>query len=238
METKFQTSFIPKKPITTIGGAGTNFSPQTRSRKSHSVFFSIALLIFIISLGIAGGAFAWESITISNQDALKQQLRKKQEQFNTSLIADLKRENVKIDMAKKLMENHLALSNIFAIISSLTTERVRFNSLELTAPNAQSKDITISMKGVGADLSAVAFQSDVLSKLDQFGLRKIVKNPILSDPTLDTSSMVSFGFSAAVDPATLLYANGIQGTIGTQAKTSEASSVIPPTTVQTQLDSE
>ena len=217
METKFQTSFIPKKPIVSIGGIGSNFAPRQRARATISIFFSIGLLLFIVSLGMAGGVYAWKSVTLSTQNNLKQQLEGRQKQFNTSLIEDLKRVNVKIDVAGKLMANHLALSNIFAIISRLTAERVRFSSLDLTAPSTQSNDIIISMAGVGVDLSAVAFQSDVLGQLEQYGLRKIVKNPILSDPTLDTSGMVSFGFSASIDPSTLSYMNSIANSAATSS---------------------
>lgn len=217
METKFQTSFIPKKPIVSIGGAGSNFASRQRPHATVSIFFSIGLLLFIVSLGMAGGVYAWKSVTLSNQNNLKQQLEGRRKQFNTSLIEDLKRVNVKIDVAEKLMANHLALSNIFAIISRLTIERVRFSSMDLTAPTAQSNDINISMAGVGADLSAVAFQSDVLGQLDQYGLRKIVKNPILSDPTLDTNGMVSFGFSASIDPSTLSYMDSITNSVATSS---------------------
>ena len=217
METKFQTSFIPKKPIATIGGAVSNFAPKQRSHATVSIFFSIGLLLFIVSLGMAGGVYAWKSVTLSNQENLKQQLEGRQKQFNTSLIEDLKRVNVKIDTARKLMANHLALSNIFSIISRLTAERVRFSSMELSAPNAGSNDINISLTGVGADLSAVAFQSDVLGQLEQYGLRKIVKNPILSDPTLETSGMGSFSLSASIDSSTLSYANGIANPVATSS---------------------
>ena len=222
METKFQTSFIPKKPIISVGGAGTNFAPAPRSRHvTVSIFFNIGLLLFIVSLGLALGVYAWKSVTLSSQENLKQQLAERQKQFNPDLIEELKRVNVKIDVARKLMENHLALSNIFGVISRLTTERVRFSSLDLSAPGAQSNDIKVTMKGVGADLSAVAFQSDVLGQLDQYGLRKIVKNPILSDPTLETSGVVSFGFSASIDPSTLSYANSIGGSVASSSLNSQ-----------------
>ncbi len=61
------------------------------------------------------------------------------------------------------------------------------------------------MKGYGSSFSAVAFQSDVLGKLVDYGLRGIVKNPILSDPSLDVNNSVSFGFTATIDPSTLSY---------------------------------
>ena len=211
METKFQTSFIPKKPIVSVGSAGTNFAPQRKTHSNISIFFNIGILLFIVSIGMTIGVFAWKSVTLSSQENLKKQLAQRQSQFQPDLIEELKRTNVKIDIAKKLMSNHLALSNVFAFISHLTAERIRFSSLELSAPGGQSNDIRITMKGVGADLSAVAFQSDVLGQLDKYGLRRIVKNPTLANPALDTTGMVSFDFSAAIDPATVQYANTITG---------------------------
>ncbi|MEN9524455.1 MAG: hypothetical protein RL536_524, partial [Candidatus Parcubacteria bacterium] len=87
-----------------------------------------------------------------------------------------------------------------------TIEKVRFLSMDLTAPNANSGEgFKLSMKGYGTSLPAIAFQSDVLGQLEDYGLRKVVKNPILSDPSVDINSTVSFGLSATIDPATLTY---------------------------------
>src|ERR1035437_2620641 len=113
METKFQTSFIPKAPITSVGGAGTNFASHPRPHGSLSIFFSIGVLLFIVSFGLAGGVYAWKGMVVSSQTDLKQQLADKQKQFNPNLIEDLKGMNIKIDLAKKLMDNHLALSRVF-----------------------------------------------------------------------------------------------------------------------------
>jgi hypothetical protein len=213
METKFQTSFIPKRPLVSVGGAaaGAGFAPN-RPRRTGSAFFNASVLLFIVSLGLAGGMYAWKSVTLANQDDLKLQLAERQKQFNPDLIAELKGINVKIDAAKQLITRHLAISNVFDVISKMTIEKVRFNSLDLTGPNTQSNDIKISMNGYGIDLSAVAFQSDVLGELEQFGLRNIVKNPILSNPVLEATGAVSFGFSASIDPTTLSYENSVSGT--------------------------
>jgi hypothetical protein len=66
------------------------------------------------------------------------------------------------------------------------------------------------MQGYGSSLSAVAFQSDVLNQLEQYGLRKIIRNPILSDPALDANGTVSFNFSATIDPAALSYMKSVE----------------------------
>lgn len=210
METKFQTSFIPKKPVASTIGVG---SPSPH-RRTNSVFMTIATLIFILSLVGAGGVYAYKQYLLNAQDTYKQDLATREKQFNVDLIAQLKGENVKIDTAKSLLNSHIALSQIFDIIGRLTIANVRFLSFDATVPAVGSADnsIKITMQGYGTSLSAVAFQSDVLGRLDQYGLRNIVKNPILSNPSLGTNGTVSFGFSATIDPATLSYENMISPT--------------------------
>jgi hypothetical protein len=165
----------------------------------------IAVLVFLASLAAAGGMYFWKSMLLSAQEGYKTQLAQREKQFNSDLIEELKRQDVKISIAQELIRNHLAISNVFDILGSMTIQDVRFLSLDLTAPANGSEDIKVSMKGYGTNFQAVAFQSDVLGKLEDYGLRKIIKNPVLSDPALDSAGTVSFGFSATIDPTTLSY---------------------------------
>lgn len=205
METKFQTSFIPKKPLIPMSGL-TPAAP----RRSVSLFMVIAVLLFIASIAAAGGTFFWKSYVDSSQVKYKEELALREKQFNPNLIEDLKRQNVKIDLGKQLLDNHVAVSQIFDIIGRLTIENVRFTSMDLTVSPQTGEGIKISMKGYGTSLSAIAWQSDVLGKLERYGLRKVVKNPILSDPSLDTNGQVSFGFSASIDPGSLSYTTSLK----------------------------
>ncbi|MDE1975448.1 MAG: hypothetical protein KGI49_03000 [Patescibacteria group bacterium] len=210
METKFQTSFIPKKTMPTVSISGSmSGRPQHRSGFG-SIFMSIAVLMFLASLLAVGGAYAWKQYLVSTQDNLKQELSIREQQFNIDLIEQLKAESTKISIAKQILSNHLAMSKIFGIIAALTAENVRFTGMDVTAPASPGGDIGVSLSGYGKDLSAVAFQSDVLGQLDQYGLRKIVKNPILSNPTLDQAGTVSFGLTASIDPSALSYSSEFQ----------------------------
>lgn len=203
METKFQTSFIPKKPISTIGGP----TVAPTKHRGASWFMTFSVLVFILSLAAVGGAYAWKQVLVSAQAGYKTQLAERQKQFNVDLISQLKEANVKIDIAKTLLRNHVAMSQIFGIISRITIENVRFLSMDVSGPKKAGGDLTVTLAGYGSNLSAVAFQSDVLNQLEQYGLRKIVKNPILSDPSLNTNGTVSFGFTASIDPSSLSYEN-------------------------------
>jgi hypothetical protein len=206
METRFQTSFIPKKPIVSAGTG----ARLPREHRSVSFFMTGAAFLFIISLAAAGGAYAWKQILLNSQEDYKVQLADREKQFNIDLIEQLKQENVKIDLAKSLLANHLAISQIFHIISQLTIQSVRFLSLDVTAPTTQSSSgLNISLNGVGTSFESVAFQSDVLGQLEQYGLRKVVKNPILSNPALNGDGTVSFGFTATIDPSSVSYENSV-----------------------------
>jgi hypothetical protein len=210
METKFQTSFIPKKPITSTIGA-VSMSTPVRHHTS-SLFMSLATLVFIASIAAAGSAYAWKHYLTSAQVSLKETLATREKQFNVDLIEQLKAANIKIDLARRLLNNHLALSQIFDILGRVTIENVRFLGLDATVPTSGSDGVKVSLQGYGTSLSAVAFQSDVLGQLDQYGLRKIVKNPILSNPSLSADGSVSFGFTATIDPGSLSYERAVSPT--------------------------
>lgn len=205
METKFQTSFIPKKPIMSS-------ESSTRVRHSVSLFMTIGVLFFIVSLAGAGFTIFWKSVLLSTQKSYQATLAKNENQFNPQLIETLRRVNTKIDVSKKLLANHLAVSSIFDIIGALTAENIKFKSLQYsggtsasTAATAASKSAQISMQGVGTSFSAIAFQSDVFGQSSQYGRNIIIKNPVLSNLSLDQNGNVSFSFTASINPADISY---------------------------------
>lgn len=221
METRFQTSFIPKKPLPSVGGASASVGiPSAPRRKNTSFFMGFAAFVFILSLAGVGAAYGWKAVLKSSQESYKKQLAEREKQFNLDLIEQLKQVNVKIDLGKSLLANHIAASQIFDIISRLTIENVRFLSMDVTAPANPADGMKISMRGYGSSFSAVAFQSDVLGQLEQYGLRRVVKNPILSDPALDQGGTVAFGFTATIDPAGISYEKLISSTAASAATSS------------------
>ncbi len=210
MEPKFQTSFIPKKPVISTG---TTFqSVHKTGGTSTSVFMILAIVLFVASLAGVGGAYVWKQYLVSTQEKYKKTLTDLEKQFNPDQIAQLKQAGLQIDTARQLLTNHTAMSQLFDIISKFTIENVRFLTLKLGAPVLPTDDLNISMTGYGANLSSVAFQSDVLGSLQEYNVHNVVKNPIIADTTLDPVGTVSFGFSAAIDQSGLSYENMLSGT--------------------------
>ena len=198
MDTKFQTSFIPKKPILADQGV-------VKVTTHTSVFMLIAILLFTISISAAGALFFWKGVLLKNQAQYTVDLKKAEERFDTETINKLKKANTKIDLAKTFLKNHIAASEIFSIIGGLTIDGVRFKSFDFGAPAEESEGVKISMKGVGNNFSSIAYQSDVFGQSVKFGKNKLLKNPIMSDLSLDDTGSVSFTFTATVDPADLSY---------------------------------
>lgn len=207
MEPKFQTSFIPKRPLTASGGGGP-------ARHSVSIFLIISVVIFIISLGGAGFAFAWQKVLLSEQNQYKDDLAADQNQFNTSLINTLSTANTKITLAEGLLQNHLAVSEIFNIISQLTIASVQWKSFTFSAPTAGGSGgapglATISMQGETDSYYSVAYQSDVFGESSEFGTNKVIKDPVLSNLSVGSDGAVDFSFTASIDPAELSYTDEV-----------------------------
>ena len=199
METKFQTSFIPKKPLIS--------DPKIRSSRGAgtSVFMFIAIMIFVISIAGAVFSILWKNVLVNSQESYREQLAESEKRFNVALIEELKKANTKIDLSEQLLKNHLAVSEIFSIISKLTIEGVRFNSFDFIAPSKESEGIKITMRGIGNSFSSIAWQSDVFGKSAKFGTNKVLRNPVLSDLALDSNGNVGFTFSATLSPADISY---------------------------------
>lgn len=205
METKFQTSFIPKKPITPQNGV-------PRAAVGTSILMFFAVIVFVGSLVWAGASYVGVGYYKKLTSDYQKDLKANQDRFNTPLIQDLSRANQKIDMAKLLLSNHVAVSEAFNIIAALTVEKVKFSEFTFTAPNIYEKQMQqapagnsnnplmyeINMKGIADGFNSIAFQSEIFGKSTKYGTNKVVKNPILSDLAVDLDGNVTFNFSAQI----------------------------------------
>ena len=206
METKFQTSFIPKRTLVS--------DQKIISVKSGtSIIMLISTILFIIS--VAGAVFSviYTNIITKNQESYKARLIDSEKRFNITLIEDLKKANTKIDLSKQLLKKHISTPEIFSILSELTTENVRFSSFSFSLPTKDNEGIKIALSGIAKDFYTIAFQSDVFGSSEKFGKNKILKNPVVSDVSELENGSVRFSFSATINPEDLLYSKILAGNI-------------------------
>ncbi len=198
METKFQTSFIPKKPLV----------PEHKvvsARGGTSILMVIATIIFLASVAGAVFSVVWANVLTKNQDDYRSQLAMMEKRFPIAEIENLKKVNYKIDLSKKLLKNHLAVEEVFSILSQLTVENVRFNSFSFSAPAKDNEDITITLRGIAKNSFAIAYQSDIFGASEKYGMNKVLKNPVISNVVESSENgSVTFGFTADINPADIL----------------------------------
>jgi len=202
MDTKFQTSFIPKAPIM-----------QAKTTKSSiSFFLLISIIIFLVSLGLA----AWVYL---EKNYLIQQITSEQKTITTNksgLVSDSNTVesiidlNNRINIGKDLLSHHVAISPIFAFLQQVTLKNVRFNSFTFSSASKDSNGNTIvgiQLAGVAQDWESVASQAD---EFDMPAWKNIINDPKISNFGLNQDGSVSFSFSATINPQFLSYTNNIQ----------------------------
>ncbi len=188
METRFQTSFIPKKAL-----------EETKKTSPHGVgiFSLLSYVIFIAAITLAAGTFLYSRYLggiITKKDA---SLAKAKDAYEPALIDELSRLNGRIEASKEVLNNHVALSSFFDVLGQSTLKTVRFSSFSYSL-GADGK-VIISMEGQAESFGSIALQSDF------FGKSKYIKNAIFSNLNLDRNGNVTFNLNATVDPSLIAY---------------------------------
>lgn len=200
METKFQTSFIPKKPATVVGPS---------QHHGMSLFLLISIIVFLISIGIAGYVYIQKSILVTKIEANQ----KKIEENKTGVISDptqvedLVSLSSRISVAKKLLDKHVSISPIFNFLQQGTLKSVRFKNFTFTSGGKNENGVntvSIQLSGQARDWETVASQADEFGKPEW---RKIITEPKISNLSLNADGSVSFTFTTRVTTGSLVYNN-------------------------------
>lgn len=189
VDTKFQTSFIPKQPLNEepkrSGGAG--------------ILFLISFLILVASVAAAVGVFIWNKTVAQNIVEGRAALEKHNAAFDSTSINEFTRLDNRIDVANMLLKQHVQASAIFPRLAQNTLKSVRFNNFTYT--NAGSGKILINMSGEALDYESMALQAQQFTKP---GLQNAFRSPIFSNFTKQRDNVV-FTFSSGIDPYVIDY---------------------------------
>lgn len=184
--TTIPTSFVPKQPVRTGGKA-------TKSGGNTLLFLSLVILGIAI-LGSAG-VFGYERYLISARDSKSAQVEQAQAAIDSASVEGFVRTRDRFTAAKGLLDSHVAATNFFNLLESLTLQTVRFNSLSFTLTEDRSAEIT--MGGTARTFNALAAESSV------FAGEKRIKRAIFSDIKVNPDKTVSFSLAADLDPKLL-----------------------------------
>lgn len=193
MDPRFQTSFIPKKPL---------ISTTKPSSKTINLFALVATLIFVSTIALAVGVYFYNNLLLSQITDSKATLERAKGAFEPDTINKIVRLDNRINVAEGLLNNHIASSYLFDVISRVTLKTVRFKNLNY---QYLAKDkILVDMKGQAQSFTSVALESDALNA------EKALKNPVIGDLALDALGTVSFSVTATIDPTAIVYKDVIK----------------------------
>lgn len=194
MDTKFQTSFIPKKNL-----------PQATSAPSHSVPIGLALLIaiiiLIISAGAAGAVFAYKKILVTKITDMDKQLRDSQKSFEPGFIENISRLNKRIKSANSIINNHTVVSPVFGLLENDALATIKFDSFDYKLRDKNEGLLTLT--GQAKSFTSIALQADIFSQ------EKHLKNPAFSDLNPNQKGNIVFKFTATVDSSFVYYKNNV-----------------------------
>lgn len=217
MDTKFQTSFIPKKPLVPSIGIG-------KSGRHVSFFSIIIIFVFLVSLLGATAVFVYEKYLTTRIANMQQSLAQAEASLDPALISEWVRLDKRIESSKEILNVHVALSSFFDILQDMTLKNVQFKNFGYIINSSQK--INIAMDGVADSFATVALQSDEFAKK-----AKSIGSQLFSNIDLDRSGNVNFRFTATLDPALILYKNTIQN--DTSREDQMPSTIVDPTNTAT-----
>src|SRR3989304_4854166 len=110
MAQEFQTSFIPKKPIT---------EEKTLAPRRVSPFAFIAAILFFLALAGSVSLYFYKALLNKRISAMDTELKRIESQFDESFVADVSRLDRRILASKEILSGHLAVSPFFLLLEAL-----------------------------------------------------------------------------------------------------------------------
>lgn len=197
MDTNFQTSFIPKKPL------AEERVPVTATHSS--IFAFLATLIFISAIAASAGLYFYRANLTKTIVSQQVQLNAARNAFEPSLITELKRLDRRITSANTILNSHIAVSPIFEVLELNTLKSIQFTKFTYTTPTNPKLPIKVELSGRARDYASIALASD------QLATNKYIRNSIFSDLTLnEQTSFVQFLLTFDVDPDLVRFTNNLE----------------------------
>jgi hypothetical protein len=192
MDNSFQTSFIPKKPVTS----------STRSiRPVTSPITAIAVFILIIVGVSCAGLYIYKSYLIKQKQTLSASLDKIKQSFEGDTINELELYDKRVTASQKVLDNHIVFSPMFSLLGSLTIPTIQYTKFNEENSMDKSNTFTAKMTGVARDYRSIATQADVFNTAKG----RYFKNVVFSNLTKDKNNNVGFDVEFTVDPNLLSY---------------------------------
>jgi hypothetical protein len=195
MEQNFQTSFIPKKPMT-----------KERPVSSRPVNFLSIIAVFIIFtvLIATAGLYFYKGIAAKNIVTMQNNLTLAKNRFEPSKITELQVLDRRLNASSEILGKHIAITPIFEALQAVTMKSVRYTKFSYDFAGGPADKINVKMSGVTTGYSNLALQSDLFTQNKNF------IDPVFSNLTLSETGNVLFSLEFSVDPLFVDYQAAVQ----------------------------
>lgn len=194
MDKEFQTTFIPKKPLTE------DRVTKKVSSRPLGIFTMISTLIFIVTILIGVGLYFFNGFMKKQIATSQVSLERAEAAFEPSLILELQELDTRLRVADTLLTQHIAVSPIFRILEGATLPSVQFNNFKYAFEGGQAK---VALSGLARRYQTIAEQSLLLGE-DRF-----VTEHIFSNFSLNEEGRVAFNLDLSVSPELIYFTRSL-----------------------------
>ena len=214
MENSFQTSFIPKKPITTTA---------VSSYKSPTSLITVFFVFLLVGVGcVAGGLFFYRIYLQNQEKVLSDSLTAASGSFDKSTVDQLQLFDKRVTVSKQLLASHIVMTPLFTLLGQLTIPSVQFTKFNQS--DDDTTGFSVKLSGVAQDYKSIALQADAFNTDQGHSFKDVV----FSNLNKDTSGKVLFDISFTVDPSLLSYEKNTSALpAATAAPSSDPSQLTP-----------
>ncbi len=206
MGPNFQSSFIPKGPVT---------SSEPFQKKKGSIFSTLIVIFFILVLIMTAGLYMYKKMLEGNIESLKSQLVEAEKNIDSKSIKRMYDFSRKLSIARGIVQNHLVASNAIEALSSSTVRSVNWNSFVF---DSDLNTFRMNVKGSAPSYAAVALQENALKNEKSF------QSISFSNLTLSEKGSISFDAVITVEAGALRYDPPISVSVPLRVSTSTATS--------------
>ncbi len=194
MEPSFQTSFIPKKPMT---------KEHVASSRPIGFLTIIAIFVLFTILLVSGGLFFYKGILTKKIASMENDLTLARNRFEPAKIAELQALDKRIQAANEILSKHVVISPIFEALQAVTMKTVRYTKFSYDFASKPGEKVNIKMSGAAVGYSFLALQSDLYTK------NKTFIDPVFSNLAPDATGNIVFDLDFLVDPSFVDYKDAL-----------------------------
>ncbi len=200
MEPKFQTSFIPKAPITS--SVSSSSSHSFSGPRPVSLIPLIGTLLFIASILAAGGLFAYQKVLDKQIAEANTALVQAKSSFDSQTITSIVSASDRLKSAKGLLDKHVAVSELFEALQQNVLPRVSFTSFIFSLDTGDV--VKFSASGLADSYAVAAQQATVFSAMP------FVSKQSFSGLNLTEKGQVEIKLEGTVDRSLVSYEHAVQ----------------------------